>query len=224
MPTATLTHHVFVDFENVPDIDLGLIAGQPAKVTLLIGKQQKKLGLPLVQQIHRLAGQVVLVEVGAAGRNALDMTLACYLGQAVHQSPRDHFHIVSGDKDYDQLISHLRARGQAVQRHGSFTALPFLPRSRKTAGAAKPAPAVAKTRPLTGAKAPVDRRAKVIARLQNPASRNRPASKRALLMHIKASLGKEASDAKADDIMKELCETQVLSIDAKDKIRYGAAG
>jgi len=74
---------VFVDFENVPEVDLGLVEGKPVHVTILIGKNQKKIDLPLVQQIRRLAAQVELVEVGASGRNALDLTLAYYLGQAV---------------------------------------------------------------------------------------------------------------------------------------------
>jgi hypothetical protein len=66
---------VFVDFENVHEVDLGLVEGKPVQVTLLIGKNQKKIDLALVQQIRRLAAQVALVEVGASGRNALDSAI-----------------------------------------------------------------------------------------------------------------------------------------------------
>eukprot|EP01031_Cornospumella_fuschlensis_P013228 gene13228-biopygen11165 len=76
MPAPASDHLVFVDFENVPALDLSAIEGKSARVTLLIGKNQKKLDLDLVRQIHRLAPQVDLVEVGASGHNALDLTLA----------------------------------------------------------------------------------------------------------------------------------------------------
>ena len=123
---ASLTHHVFVDFENVPNVDLTLIENRPARVTLLIGKRQQKLDLKLVQQILRFADQVKLVEVGASGRNALDLTLACYLGRAIQLESGTTFAIVSRDKDFDPMIAHLKGTGVMVSRHDSLAAVPFL--------------------------------------------------------------------------------------------------
>ena len=120
MPDPAFAHFVFVDFENVPDVDLGLVEGKPVHVTLLIGKNQKKLDLTLVRQIHRLASQVELVEVGATGRNALDLTLAFYLGQSVHQRSSAQFHIVSKDQDFDPMIGHLVGRTVKVARCEAF--------------------------------------------------------------------------------------------------------
>jgi hypothetical protein len=136
-------NHVFVDFENVPSVNLSLIRGQPAKVTLLIGEKQRRLELDLVRQIHEHASQVSLVEVGASGRNALDMVLAWHLGAAAERSAGDAFFVVSKDKDFDPLIKHLRARGLAVERVDAFAALPFvaaleaasIPRAARTRGA-----------------------------------------------------------------------------------------
>lgn len=206
MPANAITHFVFVDFENVPEVDLGPVDGKPVHVTLLIGKNQRRLDLALVRHIHRLAAQVELVEVGASGRNALDLTLACYLGLAVQRTPAARFCIVSKDRDFEPMIEHLSGKGIKVARYGDFHLLPFL------APAGKPA-----ARP---GKQPEDRRARVIARLRNPASRNRPSSRKALLAHIKASLGKEASEAGAGDILRELCEKSVLTIDSRDKVSY----
>jgi hypothetical protein len=118
-------NHVFVDFENVPSVDLTLIRGRPADVTLLIGEKQRRLDLDLVRQIHEHATQVSLVEVGASGRNALDLVLAWHLGHAAEQCPKDTFFVVSKDKDFDPLIKHLRARGLEVARVDAFSALPF---------------------------------------------------------------------------------------------------
>src|SRR5580698_9329683 len=101
MPNQAVLHFVFVDFENVPEVDLGLVAGKPAHVMLLLGKHQKKLDIGLVQQIRRLAEQIELVEVGASGHNALDLTLAYYLGRAVQRDPEAQFYVVSKDSDFD---------------------------------------------------------------------------------------------------------------------------
>jgi hypothetical protein len=218
------THFVFVDFENVPDIELGLITGLPVHVSLLIGKNQTKLHLPLVQQIHKLADQVDLIEVGGSGRNALDLTLAYYLGHAIQQMPTLKFHIVSGDKDFDPLIAHIHAKGLSVTRHTTFAALPFLPRQKKAVAPAHTKPAAMPTpkkSPAPAAKPPViDRSAKVISRLSNPSSKNRPASSKALLAHLKASLGKEATDAKVQETVSVLQTKGVLSIDAAGKIQW----
>ena len=206
--SSSINHAVFVDFENVPDIDLSLITGHPVRVVLLIGKNQKKLDLPLVQQIHQLGDRVQLIEVGASGRNALDLTLAYHLGQAVQQTPSLKFHIVSGDKDFDPLIAHLKAAGTHVARHPAFAALPFLASPKKVTVIAK--------------KAPEDRLTKFIARLKNPHSTNRPAQRRTLLAHIKSSLGSETTDAKAEEIFRKLSNEGILTIVTGDKVQYPA--
>ncbi len=206
MQKSASFHLVFVDLENVPEIDLGLLEGKAAKATLLIGKNQKKFDVALVRQIHRLAAQVELVEVGASGHNALDLTLVFYLGQAAQKQPDAGFCIVSKDKDFDPMIGHLHGQGINITRHDSFAALPFLTPSKKAVVPAK--------------KPTEDRRIKVIALLKNPARSNRPTSRKALLAYIKASLGKEASDTKAEDILRELCEDRALTIEPNDKISY----
>ncbi|MCF7686815.1 MAG: NYN domain-containing protein [Cephaloticoccus sp.] len=217
MTTARLTTHVFVDFENVSDIDLNLITGRPVHVTLLIGKKQQKLDLTLVKQIHHFASQVDLIEVGASGRNALDMTLSHYLGRAIQQHPKDQFCIVSGDKDYDVLIEHLKRNDHKVARFDRFANLPGLPQAPKS-----PTPASSKKPATAPSKHPVklDRRAKVIERFKSATNKNRPTTKSALISHIKTTLGKESTEEKVADIVRELRETKVLEIDVNHKVLY----
>jgi hypothetical protein len=206
MEKPATQHHVLVDFENVPDIDLNPIAGKLVRVTLLIGKTQKKLDLTLVRQIHQFAGQVELVEVGASGRNALDLTLAFYLGQAVGQNTATRFHIVSKDKDYVPLITHLQARQIAIERHDSFASLPFIPRPAKTAVVSKDS---------------IDaRRTKLFARLADSSIKNRPTTRNRLLADIKANLGPTTSDAAAEDAVRELIAQKTVLIDAQSRVRY----
>jgi hypothetical protein len=224
MSTLTVTHFVFVDFENVPEVDLAAIGGQPVQVTLLIGNKQKKIDLELVEQIQQFAAQVKLVKVGASGHNALDMTLACYLGRAIERAPRATFAIVSKDKDFAPMIAHLLDHEVEVARYDSFAALPFLHHRKPVLPAgrlAAPPKSASGTKPVSPAKRSYeDRGARVMARLKNPQSRNRPADEAALRAHIKSALGKESSEAKVDDVVRQLREAGALTIDAKSKVAY----
>src|SRR3954468_21509405 len=126
MSSSRHLNRVFVDFENVHTVDLTLIGDKQAEVTLLIGEKQRRLELALVRQIHEHAAKVTLIEVGAAGRNALDLVLAWHLGKTAERYPDDPYFVVSKDKDFDPLIPHLRTLGLRVERIDAFAALPFL--------------------------------------------------------------------------------------------------
>ncbi len=228
MESRPFTHFVFVDFENVPKVDLEVVEGKPVHVTLLIGKKQTWLDLPLVQQIHRLAAQVALVEVGASGRNALDLTLACYLGQAVQRSPGADFAIVSKDKDFEAMIGHLQHKGIRVRRHDSFAALPFLQKPKKPAPVVKPASpakisAPAKTpTPVQGASTD-ERLEKLISMLKNNTA-PRPKKMSSLLARIGNDFGNKLTEAEQGAKLTELIRRGVLTIDAKGKVSYSPLG
>ncbi len=231
MTTGATTHFVFVDFENVPEVDLTLIEGRPVHVTLMIGKNQKKIDLPLVQQIRRLAAQVELVEVGASGRNALDLTLSYYLGQAVLRAPNALFCIVSRDKDFEPMIAHVSAKGTKVVRRDTFAALLFLPKpgKRSPAKAAVPVePSASLTEeplvhggPLVPEFVPDDRFERLVFRLQID-SPSRPKKKSRLLGRINSDFGNNLTEEEQNGILDELIRRGVLSIDAKDTVVYAA--
>jgi hypothetical protein len=219
MPIPAATHFVFVDFENVQEVDLEAIRDQPVHVTLLVGKNQRKIDLQLAKQLMEFAAQVRIIEVGASGRNALDLTLACYLGRSIERSQGGSFGIVSKDKDFAPMISHLQALDVKIVQTDTFAALPFV-RARKTPASTKQttsaSPASAQKRAV------VDRRAKVIARLQDPANRNWPGDEAALRSNIKTTLGKETSEAKVSDIIRELRESGAVTINSSGEVRYSA--
>ena len=225
MHVDTFTHYVFVDFENISEVDLGLIDGKPIQVTLLIGKNQKKLDLALVQQIRRLASQVELLEVGASGRNALDLTLAYYLGQAVQRFPDAQFTIVSKDRDYEPMIAHLSGQGIPVTRCDSFAGLPFLPKPAKLhphpLKAAVPAKSNAAVKTVLPVKAspPDVRLEKLIMRLKNN-SAPRPKKRSSLLAHISTAFGGRLPETEQSQKLAELISRGVLTIDAKGKVSY----
>src|SRR5688500_5535639 len=214
-------HHIFVDFENVSFVDLDAIAALPVFVTLLIGKNQSKIDTALVEQIHAHADKVRLITLGASGRNALDLTLAYYLGRAAADNGNTQLHIVSKDKDFDPLMAHLRSRDVIISRAESFRALPFLPAEKADERAAKVMSTSAKIA-RANKEAPGERSAKLIARLQNPSSRNRPSNESALLAHIRTALGKEGSAQKSKEILRHLQEDGQLTIQPNGKVVYRA--
>jgi hypothetical protein len=226
MPTVAIAHFVFVDFENIPEVDLGPVEGKPVHVTLLIGKNQKKIDLALVQQIRRLAAQVALVEVGASGRNALDLTLAYYLGQAVLRVPNARFYVVSQDKDFEPMIAHVSGGGTKVVRCDRFAALPFLPKPTRSS----PVKAAVPSRPSAPAKAaasiksraPDDRLERLATRLRSNTA-PRPKKESSLLARINTDFGNKLTAAEQREIVDELIQRGVLSLDAKGRIAYAAA-
>ena len=217
-------HHVFVDFENVPSIDLDAIGGHPVEVILLLGKSQKRLDLYLVQQLHQHAAQTRLIEMNASGKNALDFSLAFHLGRAVAGCPAtDLFHIISRDKDFEPLIAHLRAGGIAVTRHDSFSLPAIL-------AVGRPAPLPAGRPVLPPGGRPAARSAvsppagmDVVGAVANRLRRsgaNRPKRKSTLLSLINAQFRGQIKEGEAVGIVETLARRGIITIDAKDKVAY----
>ena len=224
----TRLNRVFVDFENVPSVDLSAIGPHPVEVTLLIGEKQRRLDLPLVRQIHEHAAKVTLVEVGASGRNALDMVLAWHLGKTMEQHAGDVYFVVSRDKDYDPLIRHLRTRDLDVTRVDAFHALPFVTTpapARKPAPARRTSePAARRAEPTRNAPeprrdhgSPEDRFAKLVDRLQHR-TKARPVRRKTLLSHINGFYGNRLSEAE----LEQFEERGIIKLDANGRVEYGA--
>lgn len=132
-PIAPPMNHVFVDFENVHQVDLSLIGAKSVSFTLMVGPKQSKLDSDLVEKLMAHSASVQLVKLKSTGKNALDFALAYYLGRAALADPTGYFHIVSKDGGFDPLIEHLRARHIHVYRHASCADLTFTWSGKKAA-------------------------------------------------------------------------------------------
>jgi hypothetical protein len=198
MPTSPLAHHIFIDFENVPSIDLGGLRDSPVKITLLLGEKQKRLETTLVEQLLHHAANVQFVRLLSSGKNALDFTLAYYVGRAAATDANVHFHIISRDKGFDPLIEHLRQGQVKATRHDAFENLPFL---------TKPA-----SRPSES-----NRIHDVIIRL-NKHSMNRPKRRATLLSHLQD--GFQLTDQEAEALVNDLRLRHYIVIDAKGGVTY----
>lgn len=110
---------LFVDLENVKNVDLGRVPSD-ARVMLFYGIGQKRLPEELVVQAQPLGTRLRWIKISGQGPNALDFHIAFYLGQELTTSPKSECAILSGDTGFDPLVRHLRALGHACRRVGSL--------------------------------------------------------------------------------------------------------
>ncbi len=217
----TPVNHVFVDFENVHEVDLAVIGNKAVSFTLLVGPRQTKLAVSLVEKLLEHAASVQLVRLTSSGRNALDFTLAYYVGRAVAADPNGSFHIVSKDKGYDPLIAHLLSKHIRARRHDGFATLTFaaparLPTPNPPAAAPKPkARARSRTRPSN-----LDERTtQVLEHLRKPTS-TRPKNQKKLVSFLVAYLGHKITEAEALNLIENLRKAGHLAISQKGAVTY----
>ncbi len=110
------TNYVLIDYENVQPKDVASLKGQPVKVLVFVGANQKKLPLDLVQSLQPFGDNVDYILVSGSGRNALDFHIAFYLGELAAKAPDGVFRVISKDAGFDPLLVHLKSRGIRVQR------------------------------------------------------------------------------------------------------------
>ncbi len=199
--TKPTVNYVFVDYENVHEVDLTLIGSKTVYFTLLLGARQNNLDATLVEKLMTHASAVQLVRLSSPGKNALDFALAFYLGKAVQGDPTAFFHIVSGDAGFDPLIEHLRSRQINVRRHVDYTTLTF---------SYPPKPALA---------TPEDLLPRVITHLQKNIN-NRPKRKKTLVSHLLAVCGNSTTTTMVDDLIERLRKAGHLAIGEKEAVTY----
>lgn len=199
-------NHVFVDYENVHEVDRTLIGAKSVSLTLLLGARQTKLDAALVEKLMEHAATIQLVRLTSSGKNALDFALAYYVGRAVMADPTGHFHIVSGDTGFDPLVEHLRSRHIHAWRHSDFIPLTT------PAPAAVPVPAKPASAP------PDDLMALVLEHLCKDIN-NRPKRKKTLISHLRARF-KTTTEAEVLNLIERLCKSGRITIGLKDAVTY----
>jgi hypothetical protein len=225
-PPAPL-NHVFVDFENVQEIDLAVIGNKAVSFTLLVGPRQTKLDVGLVEKLFEHAASVQLVRLASSGRNALDFILTYYVGRAVAFDPTGRFHIISKDTGFDRLIEHLLSKRIDARRHNSFaTIFPAAPAppialamgSARTARvvAAKPKP---RLKPRTPSSVLNEQTVRVLEHLGKP-SATHPRNKKKLVSYLVAYFGHKITEAEALKLIDHLCLAGHIAIGEKDAVSY----
>jgi hypothetical protein len=215
-------NHVFVDFENVCDIDPTVIGSKTIHLTLLLGPKSK-LTLTVAENLINHAGSVELIRLKSAGKNALDFALAYYIGRAVLADPTGYFHIIAKDKGYDPLVEHLRGKHIRARRHDDFSSLTFSPTSKP----ATAAPVASPAKSSTTEKAEPERRdsplasleKQVLIRLRKPTT-PRPTTKKKLTSFVAAQFGSKVTPTEVTTLIEMLSQSGQVVADGKGKITY----
>src|SRR4051812_40508812 len=106
------TKFILIDYENVPTFssaDLSVLKAAEVRVKLFLGVHNKKIGVDLVGALLPIGSRVELIRLKAAGKNALDLLIAFYIGKLWHETPESTFCIISKDADYNPLVRNLKA-------------------------------------------------------------------------------------------------------------------
>ena len=211
--------HIFVDFENIHEIDLAVIGNKTVHFTLLLGSRQTKLDVALVEKLLHHAATVELVRLTSAGKNALDFTLSYYVGRAAVADPTGYFHIVSKDAGFDPLIEHLRSKRIRAHRHEDFTRLTLSAATKPLGSAPVPAAPAVKAPPKPKAQ-PSHLEALEARALQHLRKRAtyRPGNKKRLVSDLVTHLGNKITEAEALQLVEFLGEAGHLVINEKDMI------
>ena len=220
------THYIFVDFENVHEVQLDLIENKPVVVVLVLGERHKKLPVELVKQLLKYPAQVRLVEAGLSGRNALDFVLAYLIGVQSTTDRAGHFHILSRDKGFNALIEHLKKNDVLADRHESFGKIPILadsaqkarlsPASSKSTAADK---SPKRKRSITPVSPSPDLSQKTVDWFTTN-TLNRPKTEKKLLSHIYTHFGKRLSTKELDTMVRELITRGAIEISPQGKVIY----
>ena len=192
------TNYIFVDYENIREVDLDLIADKPVEVILVLGQRHKDLPLELVKKLIKYPKQVRMVETGHTGKNALDHVLAYHIGLQAAADSKGFFHILSKDKGFDGLIRHLKDNGTLAARHVEFGKIPIFQSA---------PPALAERVTLLTA---------YFAGHQT----NRPKKEKTLRSHVHAHFGKKLTDADLDATIEALTDGKVIEITPAGAVNY----
>lgn len=119
-------NYILIDYENVQPKNLELLDKHPFKIYVFIGSNQSKLSRQLAVAMQKMGEKAQYVEITGNGPNALDFHIAFYIGELAEKDPKADFHIISKDKGFDPLITHLKNRKIAVSRSNDLAEIPIL--------------------------------------------------------------------------------------------------
>ena len=202
--TKPRTNYIFVDYENVHEMDLHLIREKPVKVVLVVGDRQKSLPVSLVRLAIEIGReQVEILESGCTGKNALDLVLAYHMGWRAKEDPDGYFHILSKDKAFDALVAHLKAGEVRAARAEVFDQIPVL--------------RDAKTLPLA------DRVRQVKDRIGKLKGDGRPKKLKKLQSMIHSQFHKQLTEDDVDAVVKRLEKDKAITVSDKNSVTYALA-
>ncbi len=106
---------LLVDLENKQKVDLSPLDESFQAIIFVGANQNPPKASRKPATAHRFS-RVDFLKISGAGKNALDFHIAFQLGRTFETSPDTHCFVLSGDKGFDPLLSHLKANGMTCRR------------------------------------------------------------------------------------------------------------
>jgi len=200
------TNYVLIDCENVSVPSLSLLRAEPFRVRVFLGPSNTKLNTAIAVALHAFGERAEYVVMETSGKNALDFHIAYYMGGLANADPTAYFHIISRDKGYDPLVSHLKTKGILSARSESIEAMPCFALASKAKVDAQ------SKRP------PKDLVHDVIVDLARRGT-SKPRTLKTLLSTIHARCGKEVAPTKIEEIYRDLLKKKYVKVEGT-KISY----
>ena len=208
------TNYVLIDYENVQIKSLNLLKDEQFKVIIFLGINNTKLSTEFVLSKEALGERAEYIRLEKAGENALDFHIAYYLGQIVLKDESGYFHIISKDKGFDPLITHLKSIGIFSARSESIEQMPFFSQNNPILKIEKPIPKLKPVEPTN-----ISESGKIAVRHLVGLKASKPRKLKTLKSTIHAKLGKDNSNNKIDEVISELTTLKYLVLDSQ-KVSY----
>lgn len=106
---------LLVDYENKQKVDLSVLDASFRAIIFVGANQNPPKAAKKPATAHRFS-RVDFLKVSGNGKNALDFHIAFELGRTFEAKPQTECFVLSGDKGFDPLLSHLITSGMQCRR------------------------------------------------------------------------------------------------------------
>jgi len=113
---------LLVDLENVHKVDLSRLDDSYRAIIYVGAKQNAPKAASKKATAHRFT-RVDFQKIEGSGKNALDFHIAFQLGRTYETAPQTVCIVLSGDKGFDPLLTHLNKNGMECRRINSLDEL-----------------------------------------------------------------------------------------------------
>jgi hypothetical protein len=195
---------LYIDYENVQNINLSRIAQLDFKIWLFTGTSQNRIPIELVKTTQAFGDSLKWIQIDGNGPNALDFHIAYYLGLHASENTNDEYIILSKDKGFDPLIKHVIKSKIRCRRISAVSEIEV------------PARSPIKTKKA----ADTDRAyAQVVENLGKIQESKRPRNRKTLKGHIKTLLGSSQTEQKVDQVLLQLFASKAVA-ELSGKLTY----
>ena len=146
------TNYVLIDYENVQPAALAVLEKEHFKVIVFVGANQSKVGFDVATSLQRLGPGSSYVKISGNGSNALDFHIAYYIGRLAASEPDAYFHIISKDRGFDPLVTHLKGKKVLACRSNDIGDIPIVKAAKTKSPSDRAAVAIANLKQRGAAK------------------------------------------------------------------------